>query len=143
MGIAVCEVFALLGLPTCLDGECTRVVPHGNGIAGVVHPALVPLQKTQLPPDEMLPSTYSWFVGRVGAAQGLPDIDGMSGGPIFGFFRDADGQWRYWIVAMQSRWDRDSRIILACPVPVIARLVEEGIQRHAEAGHGSDGAGGE
>jgi hypothetical protein len=57
----------------------------------------------------------------------------MSGGPIFGFFKGADGRWQYWIVALQSRWNEERRIIFACPVPVIAEVVERDLQRHAES----------
>src|SRR5262249_32188711 len=134
--IAACEFFALLGLPTCLVGEGRGVVPHGQGTGGIVNPALVPVERVELPPDEMPPSTYPWFVGRVGAAQGLPDLDGMSGGPIFGFFMGEDGQWRYWIVALQSRWNAEKRIIFACPVQVIGRIVEAELRRYADAAQG-------
>ena len=74
-------------------------------------------------------SRHPWFVGRVGAAAGLPSIVGMSGGPIFGLNRREDGRWQYWVVAAQSRWRPASRIIFACPVRTFAGLVEAEMQR--------------
>ncbi len=116
-----CEIFALLGLPHCLVRDRERLVPYGDRVAGVVNPVLVPVKRIELPADEMPESAYPWFVGVVGASAGLPDIEGMSGGPIFGFFKGADERWQYWIVAMQSRWNDERRITFACPVPVIGQ----------------------
>ena len=102
-------------------------------MAGVINPTMVPVEPVRLPPEEMLVSRYQWFVGRVGAVSDLPDITGMSDGPIFGLSRGTDGQWQYWIVAVQSRWRPKARIIFACPVRVFARLVEGEMQRYEKA----------
>ena len=131
---AECELYALLGLPNCLVDDPTRLVPYGGSrVAGVINPTMVPVEPVRLPPEEMLVSRYQWFVGRVGAASDLPDITGMSGGPIFGLSRGTDGQCQYWIVAVQSRWRPKARIIFACPVRVFARLVEGEMQRYEKA----------
>ncbi len=129
--IDACEVFALLGPPDCLVSDPQRLIPHGDGVAGVINPVLVPVQRIELPPDEMPASTHPWFVGVVGAAASLPSIEGMSGGPVFGFFKGTDGRWEYWIVALQSRWNEERRIIFACPIPVIAQVVERELSRYA------------
>jgi uncharacterized protein (DUF433 family) len=131
--VSACELFALLGLPNCLVDKPLELVPHGDRFAGVVNPALVTVEAITLPPDEMPVSRYPWFVGRVGAATGLPDIVGMSGGPIFGFAKRPDGLWEYWIVAVQSRWRPSSRVIFACPVRTFAHLVEQELRRQDAA----------
>jgi uncharacterized protein (DUF433 family) len=131
--LSACELFALLGLPNCLVDKPWQLVPHGDRFAGVINPALVTVEAITLPPDEMPVSRYPWFVGRVGAATGLPDILGMSGGPIFGFAKRPDGLWEYWIVAVQSRWRPSSRVIFACPVRTFAHLVEQELQRQEAA----------
>ena len=105
-------------------------MPYGDGVAGITSPTLAPVQRIDLSPDEMPKSIYPWFVGVVGAAAGLPNIEGMSGGPIFGFYKGSDERWQYWIVALQSRWNEERRIIFGCPVPVIAHVVEEQIKRY-------------
>jgi uncharacterized protein (DUF433 family) len=132
--VSACEWFALLGLPTCLVDKPSQVLPDGDRCAGVINPALVTVEAVTLPPDEMPVSRHPWFVGRVGAAAGLPDIAGMSGGPVFGFSKRPDALWQYWIVAVQSRWRPSSRVIFACPVRTFARLVEEELQRLDEVG---------
>lgn len=131
--VSACELFALLGLPNCLVDKPWELVPHGDRFAGVINPVLVTVEAITLPIDEMPVSRYPWFVGRVGAATGLPDIVGMSGGPIFGFAKRADGLWEYWIIAVQSRWRPSSRVIFACPVRTLAHLVEQELQRHDAA----------
>jgi uncharacterized protein (DUF433 family) len=131
--VSPCELFALLGLPNRLVDKPWELVPHGDRFAGVINPVLVTVEAISLPPDEMPASRYPWFVGRVGAAAGLPDIVGMSGGPIFGFAKRPNGLWEYWIVAVQSRWRPSSRVIFACPVRTFALLVEQELQRYDAA----------
>jgi hypothetical protein len=49
----------------------------------------------------------------------------MSGGPIFGFRRNEDGRLSYHVVALQSWWDEDKRIVFGCSVPFFAERVYE------------------
>lgn len=126
----LCELFALIGLPTCLVENSKQLVSFRDRVAGIVNPILVPVFPVQLHPEEMPATDFPWFVGEVGAAFALPDLDGMSGGPIFGFARNGQGQWHYWIVAVQSRWRPDRRIIFGCPVQIFAALVEQALQQH-------------
>jgi hypothetical protein len=62
---------------------------------------------------------------------------GTSGGPVFGFRREKDGTWLYWILGIQSGCSEPSNIISACPVEVffaaVARALE---QRRQERGVG-------
>jgi len=63
------------------------------------------------------------------------DIGGMSGGPIFGLFRQPNGTSYVKLVAVQSGWSERSRIITACPIAPFLDAVDRLI---AEA-HGTDG----
>jgi hypothetical protein len=125
-----CDFFAILGLPECLVSDPSALVPHGDRVAGVVSPTLVWVNPVRLPPDEIPPATFPWFIGRVGCATALPSIVGMSGGPIFGFKKGEDGMLRYWIVAVQSRWRESARITFGCPVRTFATLVEQELKRY-------------
>ena len=51
----------------------------------------------------------------------------MSGGPIFGFRLKP---FAYWIVAIQSAWLPESRVVFGCPVPALATLLEELFDRN-------------
>jgi hypothetical protein len=111
--LAACDFFALLGLPECLVSDPSALVPHGDGVAGVVNPTLVWVYPTTLPPSDVPAATFPCFIGRVGSAAEVPSIVGMSGGPIFGFKKGPDGLLRYWIVAVQSHWRPATRITFA------------------------------
>ncbi len=52
------------------------------------------------------------------------DIGGMSGGPIFGLIKQQDGFSLVRLVAVQSGWNRERRIITACPIGPFLAAVE-------------------
>lgn len=52
------------------------------------------------------------------------DIDGMSGGPIFGVMR-CDQKLRYKVIGVQSSWYPLSRVIAACPFSSLAHALEK------------------
>jgi hypothetical protein len=129
------DFFSILGLPECLVHEPRKLVPYGDRFAGVVSPTMAWVHSVSLPPEEMLPATFPWFIGQVGSATELPSIVGMSGGPIFGFRKSENGELQYWTVAVQSMWREKSRIIFGCPVRTFATLVEQLLQRHQASHH--------
>jgi hypothetical protein len=56
----------------------------------------------------------------------------MSGGPIFGFKKTEEGL-KYWIVAIQSWWDKKRRITFGCRVPTFARLLANEFEKAIKA----------
>ncbi|MGH7193449.1 MAG: hypothetical protein ACREJM_07930, partial [Candidatus Saccharimonadales bacterium] len=60
------------------------------------------------------------FVARIHKEADIETIEGMSGGPIYGFRFDDRGNLRYHIVALQSSWLPKQRVIFACPFAVFA-----------------------
>jgi len=60
-----------------------------------------------------------WFYASLPQSdvqQPICSIEGMSGGPIFGFMMNEQGELRYYAIAIQSSWDPRIRAIRACPV---------------------------
>lgn len=54
----------------------------------------------------------------------LDSIVGMSGGPVFAF-RQTDQGLKYWLVGLQSKWKRNQKELLVCPITfLITALVE-------------------
>ena len=90
-------------------------------IEASIQPMVIPITKLDPPPEEFK-TTYPRFVGKLNDDFPFDDIKGMSGGPIFGFGKKE--QDRYWIVAVQSSWLPDERIIFGCPIQVIAAPIE-------------------
>ncbi|ASU38158.1 hypothetical protein hmeg3_07485 [Herbaspirillum sp. meg3] len=52
------------------------------------------------------------------------DIKGMSGGPVFGLFRQDNGTFNVRLVAVQSGWSKQSRTITACPIEAFLDAVD-------------------
>lgn len=76
---------------------------------------------------EDLPSSIDappegWFIGRIVVDS---SIRGMSGGPIFGFSRDVDGHISYKVVAIQSGWFPEAKIITGFRLFDLANVIHD------------------
>ena len=65
------------------------------------------------------------FYGKVFLGKALSNIEGMSGGPIFGFYQNDKDELRYWLLALQSRWLPKSHNTMACPTKLLGLFLEE------------------
>lgn len=127
------DFFAMLGLPN----ECAQqITNHKNAVESVTtfqNPAMLFLDPCELP-SEITPASNPQFVARIDLRADLDSIVGMSGGPILGFRKNADGQFAYWPVAIQSRWLSDSRIVVGTFVAPIAAAIEQEIEQFVAQG---------
>lgn len=127
------EVFVLLGFPKEWVDKATKSVEQGESITATVPMAVISVDLIQddslIPSNVRLPqSQLPWFVGKI-IQTNIPSIVGMSGGPIMGIARTPEGV-KYWPVALQSGWYEQSRIILACPLPVFGTIINELFEEH-------------
>lgn len=126
------EALFMLGLPFQFNPGDVR--PEGI----TIEPALIRVVQLDGPPadlPEAKETPYPRFWGRIPGMIGLSDIDGMSGGPIYGLAYDKDRNLRYWAVAIQSGWFKKSGIVAANPVSVMGLIME---RYHLEALDGED-----
>lgn len=82
------DYYFLLGVPAELikkNLESVEIIP-------TLHKVLPLYQRPEAFPDSEVPLFY----GRVALGAGVTDIKGMSGGPIFGFYANEQGELRYW-----------------------------------------------
>src|SRR6185312_5340239 len=112
------EFYRMLGVPK------TEVVPSSHQEDGVAF-RLAMLAIDRLTPDEIsilgdVPD--GMFVGRIPEDATIKTVEGMSGGPIYGF-RRVGKDLIYHPVAVQSFWRPDSRLVFACPLPAFAEAV--------------------
>jgi hypothetical protein len=116
-------LYRMLSLPSNSIDESTEISANDQKSAGIqpVMLAIDSVDPTKLPG----PPADTWFAGRIDPAADIEDIAGMSGGPIFGFSKMDNGGWGYKIVAVQSRWRRDSRIVFGCSVPLFAEAIHK------------------
>jgi hypothetical protein len=73
------------------------------------------------PGCDLRKTEYPRFVGQVSDGLPLKSLKGMSGGLIFGF--RTEPQLAYWIVAIQSSWNPQTRKVYGCRLPVLASLM--------------------
>jgi hypothetical protein len=110
------DCYAMLGFPEEFVSE--DVNDAGEGI---VYPSMFRVHRHEPPPADTPITRHPRFVGRIDQDLPLNSVKGMSGGPIFGFSIGAET--RYWVVALQSTWRAQSRIVYGCSLPVLASLM--------------------
>jgi len=120
--------YRMLGFPTQPVQESTFVASDGS-MGAFLQPVMIGIDR--LDPGEVSGSpATTWFVGHIVPEATIPSIEGMSGGPIYGFRQGADGRWYYHVVALQSRWRPESRIVFGCSVPLFAEAVHQALTGH-------------
>jgi hypothetical protein len=114
-------VFRVLGFPT----QFIESVRRGGSIDSVnVRPIFLRLER--VPEPAQMKREFPRFYGRHAvtlhsAESGdLHELDGFSGGPILGFRPTPDGL-NYHLVAIQSAWRRDLRVVTG---PMFAPVAE-------------------
>lgn len=110
------EFFYVLGLPTE-----RKSVKEQRSLTGAQYKQRASLLAHPVRRMMRVPKTFRSslprFYGQLfddGNATPLTDVDGMSGGAIFGFRRDFEKTGDYWLVAVQSCWWPQSRVIAGC-----------------------------
>ncbi len=76
-------------------------------------------------PEGHASTIHPQFVGKIRDGQIIPDIKGMSGGPILGFRRNDKGEMQNWPVAIQSRWLKKQRVVFGTRIDVVASRRKE------------------
>jgi hypothetical protein len=116
------ESYYMIGVPYELSQP---IGSKGLSISG----ALLPLTKLDEPPEQLRRFSYPMFVGQIESMQDLESIQGMSGCPIFGCFKDEEGDVQYRFVAVQSGWLPSRRVVFGCDLHHLVRLISPRIRR--------------
>jgi hypothetical protein len=111
------DFYILLGIPA----ELVKVDPSNIEIAATLHP-IEPIAER---PEGFTEVDAPLFYGRIILGNEITSIKGMSGGPIFAFKKNENGELRYWLTALQSRWLPQSHYIAACPTKLLGHFLEE------------------
>jgi hypothetical protein len=107
----------LMGLPQELS---TDHLEDAGGI-GLI-PVVIRIEALAERPNGMEETPANRFYGRLPLGIPLQNLSGMSGGPMFGIL---DGPpMKYWAVALQSTWLRESGVVAACKISEIAEIIE-------------------
>jgi hypothetical protein len=109
------EGYAMLGFPAervserVSDSSMVQIEPTMFAVR-----CLDPSQATRK-------TEYPRFVGQVSDGLPLKSLEGMSGGLIFGF--RTQPKLSYWVVAIQSSWNPQTRMVYGSGLPVLASLM--------------------
>lgn len=109
--------YRMLGIPQC------RVVTDSiekNGEMGIGL-AMMAIEEISEADDDH----PGMFVARIHPDATIETIEGMSGGPIYGFRFDEERNLRYHVVAVQSSWLPKQRVIFACPFAILAERMHQ------------------
>lgn len=114
------DFYRMLGIPE----DCVFEPTPRNGNV-TVQPVMMAIEKISYEEAKDIPhlKSDSWFFGSIHQEVTREVMKGMSGGPIYGFRRDAEGNLRYHVVALQSWWDKEQRVIFGCPILNFAETV--------------------
>lgn len=125
-----CDFHVLFGIPK----QFTRV-NVGRGRADWITNLLWVNVRNVSPddvPEHMRSKPSPRYFGRLDhvltcnlTGQVLADMDGFSGGPIMGFRKTDTGQLRYWVIAVQSGWDRRTRVIAGYPLWILCNAIRQ------------------
>jgi len=109
------ESFALLGVPD-------EYVQRGENTVGIITVLnwIDECQKPEHLPDTELPLFY----GKITLHSNQRSVRGMSGGPIFAF-KQINGQYKYWLKALQSSWLENSEIVIGCPTTFLGNVIDK------------------
>jgi len=118
------DFYLMLGLPSCWTH--VRIFEGANKeqkIEFLPTATCFRVDRRKRKPGGYPPTQYRRFIGHIPPKVKIDNIEGMSGGPIFGFRKNGDGL-AYWMVAVQSVWIEKKRITFACPLPTIGKLID-------------------
>jgi hypothetical protein len=119
------EGYAIVGFPDEYTG--TVVSNEQEPLIGHVKPCYVPIAR--LPNDTS--NSFPRFMGQILDKGNQQSIVGMSGGPIFGFFREG-GQVKYLLLALQSTWDKRSTVF-GCLIPAMIKCLEQKVRDYLDS----------
>jgi len=109
------EGYTMLGFPA------ERTSERISGFSTVHIEATMFAVRRPQPDQNHRKTLYPRFTGQLDSNLPLKSIEGMSGGLIFGF--QSQPQLRYWVVAIQSSWERQTKMIYGCSLPVLGSLM--------------------
>jgi hypothetical protein len=115
--------YAMLGFPAEFTSKRVSELDEGELSA-----TMFGVKRLASPPKGRKPTKHQQFIGQLNSRLALKSVEGMSGCPIFGFRKEPDGRYRYWVVALQSSWLSSTRTVFGCSLPILASLLTEWAQ---------------
>jgi hypothetical protein len=123
------EQHAIVGFPDEYTGG--HASSSVASMVGHVKPTYVPIRR--LPDDTS--KTFIRLKGEIIDKGDQESIKGMSGGPIFGFYKEGTDV-KYLLEALQVEWDKNS-IVYGCPIKTIMLVLKAKLQEDQKSQQGN------
>ncbi len=127
-----CVGFNCFGFPDDINGE--RRDEAGKFIGMRLKPRLIPYQPAT-PGSGLLKTKHPrmFFMPGGGKDGTVPELTGMSGGPVFGYAKQGE-DLRYWLLGVQSGQANDPpRVATVCPFAPLAERIAKEVAQAEEA----------
>lgn len=118
----------MVGFPSDSVESGARLIPEGAVISGRAAPSAIYLELCEPEVAARYATPSPRLVYRIGSNWPEGDIDGMSGGPVFGYAEKGNGMSEFRVLGIQSSWWKSERISFACPLHVAGPRIVEAIQ---------------
>jgi hypothetical protein len=112
-----CDEYWLLGMPISRQVQLPRTESRGPGVSAELSVVRLKPEQPEIHPDSESPM----FIADAQDGDMLPDVKGMSGGPIIGVRTKADGNREYACVAVQAKQRDQSHKVVGTPTDIILR----------------------
>jgi hypothetical protein len=121
------DSYALLGFPQELFDERRRPSGTGGTIIGGVRPVLMFAKESDALPRTKPVPTHPWLALELRDKKEVKNLNGMSGGPIFGFRHREGKPPHYTAVGIQSWCAEQRRIAFGTRLPVVMEMIDQEI----------------
>ena len=115
------DKYFLLGVPNQLVYQNNRLLS--------ISTKMLPIEMQENRPQDLEEKEAPRVYGKISLGTDISSIKGMSGGPIFAFQEEENGNVSYWLYALQSTWNQGTRNISACPTTHLGLFIEEIIEK--------------
>ncbi len=126
------EYFMMLGVPR----EMVSVEWNNDAKSAInqvnVATAFLPIEHVEQGPDGLAIRSFDRWYGYVTVTTPLDDISGKSGAPVFAFQHTVNGEWRYWLIGVQSSWNRGNKAIAVCPAQILGNCLAKEVKKFKE-----------
>lgn len=123
-----CFGFALLGVPA----ELVESEVQGGKLGYWIGTIMTSVKRLKRLPRGAKATKYKRFIGKIIKPNELKTMEGVSGGPIIGFYKDGENT-RYWIVAVQSHCI-GKKYVFGCPTKTFGNFMLAEMKALIESG---------
>ncbi len=125
------EGHVIVGFPDELVEKNLNVADQADPIKGEIEPVMISAPAMNSVPTDLAPIANLWFIGQLNQAAPLKSAVGLSGGPIIEIAVDGN-EFDFRMIALQSWWLDQQRIVFGCLACTFLPLVLDEIQKQQQ-----------